>query len=143
MPTQRENPMPESVSRRPSRTSRWWWPTVTTLAVGAVVAAAFAIGGDMADGARALATFAVLAALFTIGRRSETLQGIGGAGRDERWAMIDLRATAFAGMVVITAVLGAWLFEIASGEDGAPYGQLGAIGALGYVLALGVLRWRT
>jgi hypothetical protein len=31
-------------------------------------------------------------------------QGIGGPGRDERWAMIDLRATAVAGAITILFV---------------------------------------
>ena len=34
-------------------------------------------------------------------RRSETLSGLGGPGRDERWAMIDLRATRSPGIVLI------------------------------------------
>ena len=67
-----------------------------------------------------------LAALFLFGSRSETLQGLGGPGRDERWAMIDLGATAFSGLVLIGLVIGMWLYEIANGRDGSPYGQLGA-----------------
>src|SRR5918998_5053765 len=116
--------------------SRWWLPAVSLL-LGAVMFAAFAIGGEPGDGAQAFAVMAALAALFGIGaRRSETLGGLGGPGRDERWAMIDLRATALAGMVTLTATLGAWLYEIADGRDGSPYGQIASVGGLAYIVAV-------
>jgi hypothetical protein len=58
---------------------------VYSLGLGALVFAAFAIGGNSGDGARAFALFAVLAAVFYFGSpRSETLGGLGGTGRDER-----------------------------------------------------------
>jgi hypothetical protein len=123
--------------------SRWWLPAFSLL-LGAVMLAAFAIGGEPGDGAQAFAVMAAIAALFGFGsRRSETLGGLGGPGRDERWAMIDLRATALAGMVLITVVIGAWLYEIASGEDGSPYSQLGAIAGLAYMLAVAAGRLRS
>ena len=40
-------------------------------------------------------------------------------------------------------IIGAFLYESPSGEDGSPYAQLGAIGGLAYVLAVAVLRWRS
>ena len=46
--------------------------------------------------------------MFLIGgARSETLAGLGGPGRDERWAVIDIRATAFSGARGAGHVLGA------------------------------------
>jgi hypothetical protein len=113
-----------------------------SLGLGAVVFVAFALGGDVADGAISFAVFAVMAAAFAFGTRSETLQGLGGPGRDERWAMIDLRATAFAGLVLILAVIGAWLWEIAHGRDGSPYGWLGAVAGIAYIIGVALLRWR-
>jgi hypothetical protein len=65
-----------------------------------------------------------------------------GDQRDERWALIDLRATAIAGNVLIGIVIGMWMYEIASGRDGSPYVELGAISGLVYLLAIGVLRVR-
>ena len=116
--------------------SRWWLPGVS-LALGAVMFAAFAIGGDTAGGAQSFGVMAVLAAVFAFGAsRSETLGGLGGPGRDERWAAIDLRASALAGFVLITVVIGAFLYEIADGRDGEPYSQLGAIAGVAYVIAL-------
>jgi hypothetical protein len=46
---------------------------------------------------------------------------------DERWRSIDLRATAFGGSAVTTAVILAFIWEIAHGRSGNPYAQLGAI----------------
>ena len=82
--------------------------------------------------------------IFLIGgRRSETLAGLGGPGRDERWEMIDLRATAFAGGVVIFAVIAGFLIEVARGGDASPYALIGALGGVAYVLAIAVLRARS
>jgi hypothetical protein len=92
-------------------------------------------------GAIVFAAFVVLAAMFYFGGpRSDTLGGIGGTGRDERWAAIDLRASAFGGLVVILAAMGAWLYELADGRDGSPYGQLLAVGGVAYIVAIALLR---
>lgn len=79
--------------------------------------------------------------LWLMGYRSETVRGLLDR-RDERINAIDLRATAFAGMTVILAVIAGFVVEIARGQDGSPYAGLGALGGLAYVLALIVLRLR-
>ncbi len=56
--------------------------------------------------------------------------------------MIDVWATAFAGLVLIRVLIGAWLVEIARGEDGSPYALLGAVAGIAYVLAVAYLRFR-
>jgi len=122
--------------------SRWWMPGFS-LFLGAIMLVAFTIGDNVGQGLISLGIMAVLAAIFAFGRRSETLQGIGGPGRDERWAMIDLRATAMTGLVTITFVIGAFLYEVASGEDGEPWSQIGAIAGLSYVISVALLRWRS
>jgi hypothetical protein len=123
--------------------SRWWAP-LYSLGLGAIVLAAFALGGSAGDGAKALVLFLVVAAVFWFGSpRSDTLGGLGGPGRDERWAAIDLRASAVAGFVVILALVGAWLYELADGRDGDPYGRLLAAGGLAYVAAIAFLRRRS
>ena len=127
---------------KPFWRSRWWMP-LFSLALGAAIFAAFAIGGDTGQGAVSFGIMAALAALFFFGGRSETLRGLGGPGRDERWAAIDLRASAAAGFVVLTVIIGAWLWEVANGDDGSPYVQLGAVGGLAYVVAVAVLRRRS
>jgi hypothetical protein len=80
--------------------------------------------------------------VFVVGGRSETIRGLRGDGRDERFAMIDLKATATAGFAVILAVIIGLLVEVSEGHSGSPYTWLGAIGGLVYILAIGVLRLR-
>ena len=52
---------------------------------------------------------------------------------------IDIRARAVSGLVVMVAITAAWLYELAQGRDGSPYGQLLAIGGVAYVAAFVVL----
>jgi hypothetical protein len=113
-----------------------------SLFLGALVLAAMWIGGDRDGGLKSFAVLLAVAALFALGGRSDTLRGLGGPGRDERWAMIDLRASAFAGLVVLIVVSGAWLRELANGDDGSPYSQLLALGGVAYIVAVAFLRWR-
>jgi hypothetical protein len=122
--------------------SRWFMP-LFSLFLGALMAGALALGGDASGALISLGAFAAIAALFYFARRSETLQGLAGPGRDERWALIDLSATALAGLVLILVVIGAFLYEVAHGRDGSPYGQLGAVAGVAYILAVAVLRARS
>ena len=134
--------METAMRDKPFWRSRWWMP-LFSLALGAAMFTAFAIGGDAGEGVFAFGVMAALAALFFFGRRSETLSGLGGPGRDERWASIDLKASAFAGLLLITIVIGAFMYEIANGDDGSPYAQLGAIAGLAYIAAVAFLRRRS
>jgi hypothetical protein len=122
--------------------NRWWMPGFS-LFLGALVLGAFWIGDRPREGVWGFAVMAALGALFLFGSRSETLRGLGGPGRDERWAMIDGSATAFAGHVLIGVVIGAWLVDIARGGDGGPYGQLGAIAGLSYIAGVAWHRLRS
>ena len=67
----------------------------------------------------------------------------GGPGRNERWAAIDLRARAISGLAMVLATTAAWLYELAEGRDGSPYGQLLAIGGIAYIAAIAFLRRRS
>ena len=134
--------METAMRDKPFWRSRWWMP-LFALALGAAFFAAYAIGGDAGEGVFAFGVMAALAALFFFGGRSETLSGLGGPGRDERWAAIDLKASAIAGLLLITIVIGAFMYEIANGDDGSPYAQLGAIAGVAYIAAVAFLRWRS
>jgi hypothetical protein len=81
-------------------------------------------------------------ALILLGGRSETIRGLRGDGRDERFRMIDIHATALAGLAVILATIVAFIVELAKGHNGDPYGRLGAIGGLTYLVAIVVFRIR-
>jgi hypothetical protein len=122
--------------------NRWWTPAVSVF-LGLLMLGAFLIGDEPEEGFISLGIMVALAAVFFFGGRSETLRGLGGPGRDERWAMIDVHATALAGSVVIAVIIGAFLVEVATGGDGAPYAALGAVGGVAYVLAVVVLRARS
>jgi hypothetical protein len=122
--------------------SRWFMP-LFSVALGMIMLAAFWVGGHVGDGLGALGVMTVMGLVFLVGGRSETIRGLRGDGRDERFAMIDLKATAAAGFAVILAVIIGFLVEVSEGHSGTPYTWLGAIGGLIYMLAIGVLRWRT
>jgi len=121
--------------------SKWFLP-LFSLGLGGVVLLASWLGGQLSAGVYGLVVLAVFGlVLLLLTGRSETIRGLT-TGRDERFAQIDLRATAVAGLVLITTVIVAWLVEIARGHSGNPYGWLGAIGGLAYILAVAFFRWR-
>ena len=92
--------------------SRWTLP-VFSLFLGAAMLAAMWVGGSLRDGLYSFAVMAGVALILLLGGRSETIRGLRGDGRDERFAMMDMRATAFAGSVVIGVIIVAWLVEVA------------------------------
>jgi len=112
------------------------------LGLGGVVLLAGWLGGQLESGVYGLVVMAVFGlVLLLLGGRSETIRGLT-TGRDERFAQIDLRATAATGLVLITTVIVAWLVEIARGHSGEPYSWLGAIGGFAYIIAVAFFRWR-
>ena len=122
--------------------SRWFMPAFSTV-LGLLILGAFVAADDLGTGVAGLGMMVAVGLIFLIGgRRSETLAGLGGPGRDERWEMIDTRATAFAGTVLIAALIACWLWDIAGGGDGSPYGQLMAITGVAYIAGVALLRWR-
>jgi len=120
-----------------------WFPAAVSLALGGVVFAASSLGGHPGAGAISLAVMAGFGLLVLLAGRSETVRGLRGDGRDERFAQIDLRATAVTGLVLIIALIVSWLVQIAQGHSGSPYDWLCAIGGLSYALAVAFLRWRS
>jgi hypothetical protein len=132
----------QTATSRPFYRSRWWMPAFSVF-LGLLFLAAFWIGDNVGTG---LASFGVMVAVgfgVLVFGRSETVRGLSGPGRDERWAMIDIHATALAGMVLILVVIGGFLVEIARGHDGNPYGLLGAVAGIAYIVAVAVLRARS
>jgi hypothetical protein len=121
--------------------SKWLTPLLC-LGLGVVVFAVFWLGGDFGGGVISLAILAAFGLiLLLLTGRSETVRGLT-VGRDERFAQLDLRATAVAGLVVLLTLIVAWLVEIAHGQSGSPYGWLLATGGLAYLVAFAFFRWR-
>src|SRR5215467_7796694 len=121
--------------------SKWFMPAFC-LALGVVVLVASWLGGQLGSGVFGLVVmtaFGLVILLLT--GRSETIRGLT-TGRDERFAQIDLKATAVAGLVLINVLIVAWLVQVAQGRSGSPYYWLGAIGGLSYILAVAFFRWR-
>ena len=125
----------------PLTRSKWFVPLLA-VALGIVVFIAQWIGGDPGSGFVSLAIMAAAGAVFLVGGRSETIRGLRGDGRDERFRQIDIHATALAGLAVISAVIIAFLVELARGHNGAPYAWLGAIGGITYIVAIIAFRVR-
>ena len=120
---------------------RFFTPAVA-IAFGLAMLVAQWIGGDLRNGLLSLAVMTGFGLLILLGGRSETVRGLRGDGRDERFRLIDMRATAFAGSFLIGVILLAFLVELARGQDGAPYNWLGAITAVAYLVAIMTLRAR-
>src|SRR3974390_630248 len=121
--------------------SKWFVPLLS-VALGIVVFAAQWVGGDPGSGLVSLGIMAAFGALILFGGRSETIRGLRGDGRAERFRLIDIHATALAGLAVILAIIVAFIVELAKGHSGNPYGWLGAIGGLTYLVAIVVFRIR-
>jgi hypothetical protein len=122
--------------------TKWFLP-LFSVGLGLVFLAALWAGGDRRGGFEALAVMAGLGLLVLAGGRSELIRGLRGDGRDEYWQRLDIHATVLAGNVAIGLIIGMCAWEWAHGRDGTPYAQLGAITGIAYVIAIGVLRWRS
>jgi hypothetical protein len=121
--------------------SKWFVP-LFAVALGVGFAGAQWAGGHPWLGAEALGIMGAFAALLLVGGRSETVRGLRGDGRDERFRQIDLEATALAGVAVIVAVIVAFGVDVARGGDGMPYAWLGGVAGIAYLAGVAVLRVR-
>jgi len=130
------------VTRRPWWLSKWT-QAIVAFVLGFAVLGAFWLGGDPAGGWIGFGIMVAFGLVLLLGGRSDTIRGMRGDGRDERWAMIDMRATALAGVVVIMAIIVGFLVEVARGQDGNPYTWLGALAGITYLVGLAIGRWRS
>jgi hypothetical protein len=121
--------------------SRWLVPVLCAV-LGVVVLVVWWLGGSLGSGLVSMGIMVGFGLFLLLAGRSETIRGLRGDGRDERFAHIDLQATAIAGSAIIVALIAAFLTEVARGHDGNPYEWLLAIGGLSYLLAVAFLRWR-
>ena len=121
--------------------SKWFLPSFS-LVLGLVMLAVYWLGGQPGEGAISLALMVAFGLVVLLAGRSETIRGLRGDGRDERFAKIDTHATAVAGLAVLIALIVAWLVATARGQSGNPYDWLLAVGGLAYILAIAYFRWR-
>ncbi|MBO0684957.1 MAG: hypothetical protein J2P45_17540 [Candidatus Dormibacteraeota bacterium] len=121
--------------------SKWTLPAFSVL-MGLVMLGAATVGGQALLGLFMLGVMVVFGLAVLLGGRSETVRGLRGDGRDERFQMLDLRATASTGLVLILAIIAGFLIEIARGQSGEPFTWLGAIAGLAYLASVVYLRLR-
>jgi hypothetical protein len=121
--------------------SRWFLPAFAVL-MGGVMFVALWIGGDLTGAVISLAIMTGFAAVILLGGRSETIRGLRGDGRDERFRAMDLQATGFAGLAVGVAIIAGFVYEVARGHSGSPYVWLGVVYGLAYMAAIVVVRLR-
>src|SRR6516225_1341001 len=120
-------------------TSSKWFVPLFAVALGMVVFAAQWVGGDPVSGLESLGIMTAFGALILFAGRGETIRGLRGDGRDERFRKIDIDATALSGLAIGLAVVIGSLVEFARGHGPGVYGWLAAIGGLTYVIAIVVL----
>ncbi|WP_435747171.1 hypothetical protein [Nocardioides sp. SYSU DS0663] len=120
---------------------RWAVPGVAVIA-GLAYLVAGVMGDDLTFGLVGLGVMLAVALVFVAASGwSETAAGLRDR-TDERINQIDQSASLAAGMTVLLAVLAMFVVEIAQGEDGSPYYQLGALGGVTYLVTLVWLRFR-
>jgi hypothetical protein len=104
---------------RSVRRSRWFQP-LTAIFLGTVLLAALSIGGHPQEGTFAFAIMIVFAIFLLVGDRSDTVRALRGDGRDERFELIQLRASTLAARFVLIAVVVLFLVEVARGNSALP-----------------------
>ncbi len=126
---------------RGCKTSKWVVPAFS-VAMGLVLLGAGVLGHRVGDGLFGLGVMIALGAVFAFGGRSETIRGLRGDGRDERFHAMDARATLASGSVLLIAVLVAYVVSVASGDSGEPYSWLGAVAGVTYLASIAWMRIR-
>jgi hypothetical protein len=123
------------------------YTTTGQLSLGLILVAglfvAFAIGGEVGDGAIGAAIVLAFLLLVLFGRqRSDTLDVMSGIG-DERGKLLYTRAIAFAGSVMSFVLPGWWLVTVATGDPNEDLALLCAIFGATFILAVVVLSRRS
>ena len=126
---------------RTCRTSKWFLPAFS-VTMGFVLLGAGILGHHAGDGLFALGVMTAFGAVVLLGGRSETIRGLRGDGRDERFQAIDMRASLASGTALLIAVLVAYIVSVAKGRSGEPYDWLAAIAGLVYLGSVAWLRIR-
>jgi hypothetical protein len=126
-----------SVSR-----SAWFQPLAAVL-LGLVFLLVATLGGHNSAGVLGFGVLTAFGVLLRLGGRSDTIRGLRGDGRDERFVLLRLKAGNVAGRVVILAVVIASLVRVAEGHTATPYSWLSALAGATFLVTIGLLQWRS
>jgi hypothetical protein len=119
-----------------------WAIPVVALGAGLAYLMAATVAGNPELGLAMLAIMVAAGMGFLVAARwSETARGLLDR-KDERINALDKDATVFAASVLLLAILGMAVWELAHGRDGQPYAALGGLAGLSYVVSLAWLRFR-
>jgi hypothetical protein len=127
----------------PTTNNKGWAVPLLCALLGLAFLTVFWIAGNPGAGLGSLAVMVAYGLLLLLGGRSEIVRTLRGQAPDERYGMFDLRATAITGTVTLSVLVGATLYELARGQDPAPYVPIIAIAAVTYLASLVWLRWRS
>jgi hypothetical protein len=124
--------MSDKCKRHHPTRGRWAASALFALA-GVAFAAAQLAGGQTASSAvGTLVLFEAVAVLLGLGGGSESIRAFRGDLRDERLDEIEIRAVAFAGRLLLVALVVADIVQTIRGTND-PYGWLLAIGGAAYI----------
>ena len=132
-------PVPSPQRRRPAA---FWATPAVSVALGLAMGAASWAGGDRGFAVFAVVLMTALAIVLVVAASYSETVGRLLDRRDERITGLDRDASLFAGMVLVVAVLGGFIGELATGGDGQPYSWMGAVAGVSYLAALITLRLR-
>jgi hypothetical protein len=127
------------MTRNPLLDRRWLMPLVPA-GLGAVILAAEIANGDLAEGLVWFVLLAGVGVLLAFGGRWRTVRDARGEPEDERDEMITVRALATSGQAMILILTGAVVFELARGENVAPYTWVLAVGGAVFGITLLAMR---
>lgn len=121
---------------------RWVVPLLC-LFLGLAYLGAFWLAGNPGAGVGPFAIMVGYGLLLLLGGRSEIVRVLRGQPSDERYRMFDLKASAIAGTVTLSILIGGLFYELAQGHYGNPYGLILAVAGVTYIASLFWLRWRS
>jgi hypothetical protein len=110
--------------------------------LGGVLLVAEATEDNLTGGLVWFAVMVAFGALLAFGGRFDAVRQARGDTETERDAMVNHRAMAAAGTLLVVVLTGCVLFTLVRGDDTSPYTQLLAVAGATYAVALLVLRRR-
>lgn len=108
----------------------------TSIVLGLVMGALIGANASVVSGVVTAAIVIGFGAVVTVlARRSEAAALLSGRDTDERRSMIQLKASAITGAVLVALVGAGAIIELARGDNAGPFIWLGALSGVVYIVA--------